>query len=79
MSHRTQITLPDRQYQLLRYEAFRSGLPIAELVRRAIARTYEPQRRPTIRGVEVGLSVWRQPDVAVVGRVVPRRGRAGVD
>jgi Ribbon-helix-helix protein, copG family len=79
MSHRTQITLPDRQYELLRHEAFRSGLPMAELVRRAIMLTYEPKRRPTIRGYEVGFSVWRHPDVAVVGRVVPRRGRAGVD
>ena len=75
MSVRTQITIPERQYRLLRYESLRSGLSMAELIRRAIDATYEPRRRPTIRGYEIGVSVWRQPDIAVVGRVEPKRGR----
>jgi hypothetical protein len=79
VSRRTQITLAERQYQLLRYEAVRSSLSMAELIRRAIDSTYDPRRRPTIRGYELGLSLWRQPDIAVVGRIEPRRGRAPLD
>ena len=40
MSHRTQITLTDEQYTRLREESRRSGRGLAELVRRAIDRTY---------------------------------------
>lgn len=40
MSHRTQITLTDRHYERLRSEAARSGLSLAELVRRAIEQSY---------------------------------------
>lgn len=40
MSHRTQITLTDDQYERLRQESARSGLVLAELVRRAIERSY---------------------------------------
>lgn len=40
MSHRTQITLTDDQYERLRQESARSGLGLAELVRRAIERSY---------------------------------------
>lgn len=36
MSHRTQITLTDKQYERLLTESERSGLSIAELVRRAL-------------------------------------------
>jgi hypothetical protein len=75
MSRRTQITLAERQYELLRFEAFRSSLSMAELIRRAIDQTYEPRRRPAIRGYELGISLWRQPDIAVVGRIEPKRGR----
>ncbi|HVL52602.1 MAG TPA: CopG family transcriptional regulator [Actinomycetota bacterium] len=40
MSHRTQITLTDEQYDRLRHESARSGLGLAELVRRALDRSY---------------------------------------
>lgn len=40
MSHRTQITLEDEQYALLRAESQRTGLGLAELVRRALNATY---------------------------------------
>ncbi|MYA19631.1 MAG: ribbon-helix-helix protein, CopG family [Chloroflexi bacterium] len=40
MSHRTQITLTDEQYARLREESRRSGLGLAELVRRALDRSY---------------------------------------
>lgn len=40
MSHRTQITLTDDQYERLRDESARSGLGLAELVRRAVDQSY---------------------------------------
>jgi hypothetical protein len=40
MSHRTQITLPDAQYARLREESARTGVGLAELVRRALGTTY---------------------------------------
>jgi hypothetical protein len=40
MSHRTQITLTDAQYERLRRESAHSGVGLAELVRRALDRSY---------------------------------------
>lgn len=40
MSHRTQITLTNEQYGRLLAESDRTGLPLAELVRRALNQTY---------------------------------------
>ena len=40
MAHRTQTTLTDDQYARLRRESERSGLGLAELVRRALDRRY---------------------------------------
>lgn len=40
MSHRTQITLTDAQYERLRGESARLGVGLAELVRRALDRAY---------------------------------------
>ena len=40
MSHRTQITLTDEQYVRLLGESDRTGLPLAELVRRAVNQAY---------------------------------------
>ena len=40
MAHRMQVTLDDRQYERLRREAERTGASIAELVRRAVDRSY---------------------------------------
>ena len=68
MSRRTQITLTDRQHALLREEADRAGLSLAELVRRAIDRTYRPYSRASVSGFELSLGLWRRPDAAVAGR-----------
>ena len=68
MSRRTQVTLTDRQHAFLVGEAIRTGLSLAELVRRAVDRTYRPEVRPKIGGVEVSLGLWRRPDAAVAGR-----------
>lgn len=40
MAHRTQITLTNEQYVLLRQRSSRSGASISELLRRAVDRTY---------------------------------------
>ena len=73
MGRRMQITLTDRQHAFLRDEAGRTGLSMAELIRRGIDSTYRPFARPTIRGFEVSVGMWRQPDAAVAGRRVRAR------
>jgi hypothetical protein len=75
MSRRTQITLSDRQHAFLVDESTRTGLSLAELVRRALDSMYRPHARERVRGFEFSLGVWQQPDVAVVGRRPPRRPR----
>jgi hypothetical protein len=70
MSQRFHILLTARQHSLLQDEAARTGLPIAELVRRSIDRVYRPRKRPTVRGIELSLGIWRRPDAAVAGRRV---------
>jgi hypothetical protein len=79
MGRRTQFTLADRQYALLRAESFRSGLSMAELVRRAIDSAYRPEKRPSLHGFELSVGLWRRPDAAVAGRLEARRGRPPVD
>ena len=73
MSRRTQIVLTDRQHAFLASESSRTGLPLAELVRRAIDGTYRPHGRDTVRGYEFSVGLWRRPDAAVVGRRPPGR------
>jgi hypothetical protein len=73
MSRRTQIVLTDRQHAFLCSESARTGLPLAELVRRAIDGTYRPHERETVRGYELSLGLWKRPDAAVVGRRPPGR------
>jgi hypothetical protein len=73
MSRRTQITLRDRQYDLLMDESIRSGVSMAELIRRAIDHVYRPWIRPKAKGYEVSVAVWKRPDAAVLGRRVRSR------
>ncbi len=75
MARKTQITLTDRQHALLAEESVRTGLSMAELVRRAVDATYRPKFRPVVRGFHVNLGATRGPDPAVVGRLTqaPRR------
>jgi hypothetical protein len=77
MARKTQITLTDRQHRLLLEESVRTGLSMAELVRRAIDATYRPQLRPVVAGFHINLGATRTPDAAVVGRLTqaPRRVR----
>jgi len=73
MSRRTQITLSDRQHAYLVGESARTGLSLAELVRRAVDGTYRPHFRPRMSGFELSLGLWNRPDAAVVGRRRSRR------
>ena len=73
MSRRTQITFKDRQHRLLVEESFRTGLPMAELVRRAVDSAYRPISRPKVAGFSISAGVWREADAALVGRRVRTR------
>lgn len=59
MGHRTQITLEDGQYRRLLAESERTGLGLAELVRRALDTTYGTrsveQRR---RALDLSFGTW---------------------
>ena len=68
MSQRFHILLTQRQHERLQDEADRTGLPMAELIRRAVDRVYRPDVRPTVRGMELSLGLWRRRDAAVAGR-----------
>lgn len=77
MSRSVHFTLTDRQHAFLAEEAIRTGLSMAELVRRALDTTYRPRLRPMVAGFWVNLGLTRGPDAAVVGRFKqqPRRVR----
>ncbi len=67
MAMHLHVLLPDEQYAFLREESARTGLPMAELVRRGIEATYDV-RRPKVRGVEFRVGLWRRPDAAAAAR-----------
>jgi predicted DNA-binding protein len=61
VAHRTQITLDDRQYERLRRESERTGASLAELIRRAIDRTYGAERtlEDKLRAIDETAGAWR--------------------
>jgi hypothetical protein len=60
MSHRTQIILTDEQYSTLKRESERSGLGLAELVRRALVATYGNIDRENPReALAASFGAWR--------------------
>jgi hypothetical protein len=63
-----QITLTQQQYETLNTEAWRTGLSIAELVRRAVDGAYRPRARPPRSGVGLSVGLWSRPDAAGAGR-----------
>jgi hypothetical protein len=73
------VTLTDAQHAFLFAEAHRTGLSVAELVRRALDASYRPEERPRVRGFDVSFGIWRSPDAAVAGRRAGSRGRAPED
>jgi hypothetical protein len=78
MSHRTQITLTDVQYARLREESARTGMGLAELVRRALAATYggHPAAEAT-EALDQSFGAWRDRTIDGEGYVESvRRGMA---
>ena len=73
MSRKTQITLTDRQHAYLLGESRRTGLSLAELIRRSIDKVYRPGQRPRVPGYEISVGLWKRPDAAIVGRRSERR------
>ena len=59
LAHRFNILLPREQYVVLDEEADRSGVPIAELIRRAIDTIYMPDPLRKVR--EITHTVRRRP------------------
>jgi hypothetical protein len=68
-TRRLHIAVTDSQYETLADEAALTGLPIAELIRRAIERTYGPRARRALGGLVLHVGIWLRPDAAIVGRV----------
>jgi hypothetical protein len=63
MSHRTQITLTDDQYDRLRTESERTGISLAELVRRAVDRSYGTTKHATlIQALDDSFGSWTNRD-----------------
>jgi hypothetical protein len=67
-TRRMHVALTDPQYNVLAVEAEATGLSMAELIRRAVDRTYRPAARPAVGGVAFHLGLWTRPDAALVGR-----------
>jgi hypothetical protein len=62
------VLVTPRQHEFLRDEARRSGLPMNELVRRAIDTGLRPNAAFHVLGYEVRLGLFRRPVAATVGR-----------
>jgi hypothetical protein len=61
--HRTQITLTDMQYATLRDESKRSGLSLAELIRRAVDERYQaPSTAERLRLLDAAFGGWTGRD-----------------
>jgi len=73
LSRKLHLTLTDRQYDFLVTESARTGLPMAELVRRAINRTYRPGLVPVVKGYELNVSLFTRPSTKTLGRPGRRR------
>ena len=62
MSHRTQITLTDAQYARLKRESERTGLGLAELIRRSLAATYRTHGTERSAALEESFGAWGNRD-----------------
>lgn len=79
MSHRTQITLTDAQYERLRRESQRTGVGLAELVRRAVDRAYQPvDPDGLLQALEESFGIWAQRPDADDGAAHVDRLRRGM-
>lgn len=75
MTHRTQITLEDEQYARLLAESENTGLSLAELLRRAVDRTYRlgPEERRS--ALDLSFGAW---SVGLDGEEYVERLRGGL-
>ena len=62
------VHVTDTQRAFLLNESARSGLSMAELVRRALDATYPLPQRQHVGGFELNVGLWRRLDAAVTGR-----------
>ena len=63
MSHRTQITLTDAQYDRLRRESEQTGLGLAALVRRAVDTVFPDGRQGNPKEIlEGSFGAWKDRD-----------------
>jgi hypothetical protein len=64
VSHRTQITLDDAQYQRLRQKSRQTGIGLAELIRRAVDHTYgEADTDSVAQALEDSFGTWSDLDL----------------
>jgi hypothetical protein len=62
------VHVTDEQRAFLLNESARSGLSMAELIRRALDATYPLDQRQQVGGFELNVGLWRRLDAAVTGR-----------
>lgn len=79
MSHRTQITLTDEQYERLQSESERTGMSMAELVRRAIDETYGDDIEQRLAALRASAGAWADRDDIADGATYVREIRRGFD
>ena len=68
MSVRVHVQMGPEMHAFLVEEANRTGLSVAELIRRSVDAVYRPTRRKRVRGIVATLAVGKRPDAAIVGR-----------
>jgi hypothetical protein len=76
-SQSAHVRFTSGQYADLLAESVRTGLSIAELVRRAVDVSYRENRRPLVGGFQLNFALRRGADSADVARLTrwPRRVR----
>jgi Ribbon-helix-helix protein, copG family len=82
MAHRTQITLTDAQYEALRRESARTGLSLAELVRRALSAHSRTGGPDSSRALDASFGCWTDRDLdgaEYVERLRPGLGQRLLD
>jgi hypothetical protein len=64
VSHRTQVILSDAQYHRLKQESQRTGVGLAELVRRAVAAVYGVSGAQQVdEALETSFGSWKDYDM----------------
>lgn len=75
MSRRTQITLTDEQYALLKQLSSANGVTLAELIRRAVDNVYGRRRAAELDWLDDSFGAWKDRDLDGVEYVRRLRGR----